>query len=324
MAEQDQAWTVEQLLSTLDAEPEHTDGLPLLEDLAEPGIALPGWPTLITQQIGQCCAAWFDHEQADWRPDAGVGLYQAWRSSMLADRGLSVLSPRRDLRARIAELPEQPEAALEAAVRDLGLTGKDWEPWFDCLLLRSLGCGLPWCAYRRWQARLQGGDDHTLLELLAIRAAWEWLVDAPPARCAEPLAALAHGLAGRPASNHPRPPGRPWSCGSGPMSWPGRNSCSSGSARRLRTRRRRCRWPSCSSASDVRSEPLRRALEQVCPELETGGFAGLFGLPIAYTPLGTCAARPQLPGLLAPIVGQRQQWRRGAGPATGSGAATAT
>jgi uncharacterized protein YbcC (UPF0753/DUF2309 family) len=51
---------------------------------------------------------------------------------------------------------------------------------------------------------------------------------------------------------------------------------------------------------DVRSEPLRRALEQVCPELETGGFAGFFGLPIAYTPLGTCATRPQLPGLLAP------------------------
>ncbi len=51
---------------------------------------------------------------------------------------------------------------------------------------------------------------------------------------------------------------------------------------------------------DVRSERLRRALEQVCPELETGGFAGFFGLPIAYTPLGTTATRPQLPGLLAP------------------------
>ena len=78
--------TLEQLLAPLQAKVswhEFTSGLPLLEDLAEPGIALPGWPTLITQQIGQCCAAWFDHEQADWRPDAGVGLYQAWRSSML-------------------------------------------------------------------------------------------------------------------------------------------------------------------------------------------------------------------------------------------------
>ena len=49
------------MLTALDAEPEHGSGLPLLEDLADPGIALPGWPTLITQQIGQCCAAWFDN-----------------------------------------------------------------------------------------------------------------------------------------------------------------------------------------------------------------------------------------------------------------------
>ncbi|MBX9915471.1 MAG: DUF2309 domain-containing protein, partial [Pseudomonadaceae bacterium] len=50
---------------------------------------------------------------------------------------------------------------------------------------------------------------------------------------------------------------------------------------------------------DVRSEVLRRALEEVCPHVQTGGFAGFFGLPIAYTPLGTHATRPQLPGLLA-------------------------
>ena len=33
VAEQDQAWTVEQLLSALDAEPEHSSGLPLLLSL---------------------------------------------------------------------------------------------------------------------------------------------------------------------------------------------------------------------------------------------------------------------------------------------------
>jgi hypothetical protein len=298
VAEQDQAWTVEQLLQALDAEPEHASGLPLLEDLTEPGIALPGWPTLITQQIGQCCAAWFDHEQADWRPDAGVGLYQAWRSSMLADRGLSVLSPRRDLRARIAELPEQPEAALEAAVRDLGLTGKDWEPWFDCLLLRSLGWA-SWCAYRRWQARLQGGDDQTLLELLAIRAAWEWLVDDrqrdAQSRWQRWRTAWQTGLQQSPSAA--------WQA---LQLWQRADEL----AWQEQLQRRLGQAPAATPAQvplaklffciDVRSEPLRRALEQVCPDLETGGFAGFFGLPIAYTPLGTTATRPQLPGLLAP------------------------
>ena len=53
---------------------------------------------------------------------------------------------------------------------------------------------------------------------------------------------------------------------------------------------------------DVRSEPLRRALEAACPAIQTIGFAGFFGLPVAYTPLATQARRPQLPGLLAPAM----------------------
>jgi uncharacterized protein YbcC (UPF0753/DUF2309 family) len=53
---------------------------------------------------------------------------------------------------------------------------------------------------------------------------------------------------------------------------------------------------------DVRSERMRRALEAVWPAVQTRGFAGFFGLPAAYTPLGTALARPHLPGLLAPTV----------------------
>ena len=53
---------------------------------------------------------------------------------------------------------------------------------------------------------------------------------------------------------------------------------------------------------DVRSDPLRRALEAVWPGIQTLGFAGFFGLPVAYTPLASQARRPQLPGLLAPTI----------------------
>ena len=50
----------------------------------------------------------------------------------------------------------------------------------------------------------------------------------------------------------------------------------------------------------VRSEVFRRALESVSPSVQTRGFAGFFGLFIAYSPLGSGLTRPQLPGLLAP------------------------
>jgi uncharacterized protein YbcC (UPF0753/DUF2309 family) len=49
---------------------------------------------------------------------------------------------------------------------------------------------------------------------------------------------------------------------------------------------------------DVRSEVIRRALEQQHCGIQTYGFAGFFGLPIAFAPQGTKLVRPQLPGLL--------------------------
>ena len=53
---------------------------------------------------------------------------------------------------------------------------------------------------------------------------------------------------------------------------------------------------------DVRSEVFRRALESVNPGVQTLGFAGFFGLLTSYTPIGTNATRPQLPGLLLPTL----------------------
>ncbi len=51
---------------------------------------------------------------------------------------------------------------------------------------------------------------------------------------------------------------------------------------------------------DVRSEVYRRALETVCPEAETVGFAGFFGFPIEYIPIGRAKGGAQCPVLLTP------------------------
>ncbi|MDR8017709.1 YbcC family protein [Ectopseudomonas guguanensis] len=292
-------WTVADLLQALQAADEEGRGLPLLEDMADAEIALPGWPTLITQQIGQCCAAWFDEAQADWHVERQGGLYQAWRKAMQDDRGLSVLSACRDLSGRIAELPLQPQAALEAAVQRLGVTVDELDEWFDCLLLRSLGWA-SWCAYRRWQARQEGGDDATLLELLAIRAAWEWLVDdrrrGPGSRWSAWREAWQTGRSRQPS--HAWQALQLWQRAE-ELAWQEhlQRLLRPRSAQPMATEQVLARVYFCI---DVRSEPLRRALEEVGPQLQTGGFAGFFGLPIAYTPLGTAATRPQLPGLLAP------------------------
>ena len=51
---------------------------------------------------------------------------------------------------------------------------------------------------------------------------------------------------------------------------------------------------------DVRSEIIRRAFESVCPEAETLGFAGFFGFPIEYVPIGQTRGGAQCPVLLKP------------------------
>ncbi|MFX6850123.1 putative inorganic carbon transporter subunit DabA, partial [Acinetobacter baumannii] len=51
---------------------------------------------------------------------------------------------------------------------------------------------------------------------------------------------------------------------------------------------------------DVRSELFRRALETACPEAETIGFAGFFGFPIEYVPIGHLRGGAQCPVLLKP------------------------
>jgi uncharacterized protein len=51
---------------------------------------------------------------------------------------------------------------------------------------------------------------------------------------------------------------------------------------------------------DVRSEIFRRALEAVWPQAETVGFAGFFGFPIEYVPIGHLRGGAQCPVLLRP------------------------
>jgi uncharacterized protein YbcC (UPF0753/DUF2309 family) len=51
---------------------------------------------------------------------------------------------------------------------------------------------------------------------------------------------------------------------------------------------------------DVRSEILRRQLEQVAESIETFGFAGFFGMPFEYVSLGEKRGTAQCPALLQP------------------------
>jgi uncharacterized protein YbcC (UPF0753/DUF2309 family) len=288
-------------LEAPDAQAAVLQRLPLVTDLRDAGAPpRPGvsWADMVTHQVSQHCAAFFDTQQASWGMQSSSGLWDAWRQQLAADHGLPWHHGHAALARRLAAMPCDARAVVGQALDRLGIDAQGRAAYLSAVLM-AIGGWAAWCAHERWQARLAGKDDDQIEQLLAIRLTWEWLLhdDAPPgilpagwsaqwsaadvlvAQREETLAIdwllqdalemayqqpLLAGLAQPAVAPSQTPEVQAMFC------------------------------------IDVRSEVFRRALEGVDASLQTRGFAGFFGLPIAYSPVGSALTRPQLPGLLSP------------------------
>ena len=308
-AAQAAGWDAARAVAAL-AEPLALPRLPLLIDVLDDdpqGRARLSWRQAITHQVSQVCAAYFDEHQADWQPNRAGGLYAFWRDTLTHDHGIGVLMGLPDIARGLAALPATREDAERWVLRRLGLPEQAWADYLEAALLTVNGWA-SWCAYLAWEARLQGGSDTHVRDLLAIRLAWGAIL----LECRDDTAAQRAFAALQ--VEWERAPGllqqaedallvdEVWQLAF-------EIGYQRGLARRLRavaplpsTTEERTRAIEVQAAFciDVRSEPLRRAIESAWPAVQTIGFAGFFGLPVAYTPLATDARRPQLPGLLAP------------------------
>ncbi len=269
---------------------------PLVADLA-------GLRDAVVHQISQHCAAYFDAGQARWHlpvdeADAG-GLYRSWLVRLAADRGLHWPQGRKAALAAIDRLPRDPMAAIAHAIGRLHVPPAGHAACLTAWLLDLNGWAAA-CAYQRWQARLAGGDDPRLADLLAIRAAWDALLaEALPAAdvqaWGEGWATVDAAIAAERARQH---------AGWDRMAEREHRLQAALIAAMSRPMAGAAAAPSVQAVFciDVRSEVFRRALEAVDPTIATRGFAGFFGLPIDHRPLGTAWRQPQLPGLLAPAL----------------------
>jgi len=278
--------------------------LPMLSDALDAKRDLrhePAWSDTITHQISQFCAAYFDHDQADWRPASQDGLYASWRRAVVAERGVGLLMRVPELLRKADELPADPRDMIAYALDTLDVAALHVPDLLRAALLR-IGGWASWCAYLRWQARLEGADDRNIVDLLAIRLAWETMLD-DGARDDASVWRQWQSAWCRAMLDEDR------SANASVAVWQRALECAN--QRRLAAALARAPGSESESAAplaqavfciDVRSEPFRRALEHCEPGVQTIGFAGFFGLPVDYTPLGTQATRPQLPGLLAPSL----------------------
>ena len=262
------------------------------------------WRQAITHQVSQACAAYFDQHQADWQPERPKGLYAFWRDSLVHDHGIGILMGLPELGRVLDALPPSSHEAERWVLQRLGLPHAVWADYLESVLLTVNGWA-SWCAYLGWQARLEGREDAHLRELLAIRLAWGAILLE-----SKDNAATQHAFVELKSAWQQAPTLLTQAAHALRVDEIWQTALEIGYQRQLAQQLTDIRMEAAASTIevqaafciDVRSEPMRRALETTMPTIQTLGFAGFFGLPGAYTPLATQARRPQLPGLLAPTL----------------------
>ncbi len=249
------------------------------------------WTRITNEEIAKWLAAWCDDGQASWAmPWRGEALYAAWRAAARHDRSPDIAGLP-GFRALVASLPADPAESVAACLAALGVT----QP--EAYLHRALQGLAGWAALLRqrgWLQELDGTPNDGVIELLAIRLAWE---------------AALH-------AHHTSPAFRTaWQTR---LTTPGEapaleadllllDAYERGYQRELaaklagqKTRPTAAPMVQAAFCIDVRSEVYRRALESVTPQTHTIGFAGFFGFALEYVRLGNERGAEQCPVLLKP------------------------
>ncbi|MDX2277217.1 MAG: DUF2309 domain-containing protein [Hyphomonadaceae bacterium] len=258
------------------------------------------------EEISKWCATYFDEGQAAWRsPWRGHSPYAAWRAAMRHDRNAAAMGLK-GFNQTIAALPDDPLEAIAHIVNSLGIPERAHEDYLFRALF-DIGGWAAYARYRVWQAGLDGREDDTLLELLAIRLAWGFALfqerKDEAFRDAWRKAMIAAAL---------QPMDAKLSAGDDLALRALLQEAYDHAAQRQLVAQL-CSAPSAHSPArrpavqaafciDVRSEIFRRALERQSADIETIGFAGFFGFPIEYVPIGRLRGGAQCPVLLKPSV----------------------
>ncbi len=297
--------SIEDLLGELEIEPPQAPRVPLMASMADlqrdllHGMSISDF---IVHNISQHCASYFDRCQASWGSQHKQDLYSSWLHHARTDLSPWLLMGIHNARDYANSLPLDPRSLIAEAMTALPVPSEEWAGYLTSLLMSVNGWASR-CAYERWQARLANKEDDHIVQLLAIRLAWEHfafihLLDSEvPAAWTSAWRRLAE------FRQHSRQHlAHDWIFQEALECSYQQSLCSALTKTPPSLQLAINSTPAVQAVFciDVRSEVIRRALESCCDEIQTLGFAGFFGLPISYTPLGTCEARPQLPGLLSP------------------------
>lgn len=270
------------------------------------------WTRFVMERISLHCAAYFDLGQALFAyPWKGMTLYQSWLKTASIDNSPAMMGLAQ-FKKHVSKLPTDPRAAIGWAAAQLGIPEVAIERYLQASLL-GIGGWASWARYLRWQAELRGGQDDSLVDLLAIRLAWDVLLFEEK-RSAALIARWRDMLASsmRAPSDKRRAAAELDRIMLNAMEIGFQRSVISGLAASGGSKKVGVR-PSVQAAFciDVRSEVFRRALETVAPAVQTIGFAGFFGIFIEYVPLGASCGNSHVPVIFNPAYRIYEEVRDG-------------
>jgi uncharacterized protein YbcC (UPF0753/DUF2309 family) len=283
------------------------------------------WRDEITQQMSQFCADYFrDRPQNVCYNEHYQGIYRAWLEDTRHDLGIEILMAEDGLTQQFLELPENANDLLGEAIAEMGIQEDSLADYTHALLLDENGWA-SWIAYLRWQDTLNGFENHLMQDFLAMRVAWELVLwrhqratdkevfNELKLRWRSQMAMLdklleAHRVTQEKAWVWQRAAEIAYQSHlheslnfAGKILHQG-DDFVDGEIPRAQNPQTETPLVQAAFCIDVRSEVYRRALEAQNDRIQTLGFAGFFGLPIEYQPVGSEISRPQLPGLLRSAI----------------------
>lgn len=259
------------------------------------------WTQTIGDELSKFCAQHYDQGEAAWKsPWQHLSLFDNWRSAAQHDRSMEIMGVS-CFRQLVQQLPDSAETTLAVMLEELKVPRALWETYLLCQACQTPGWSA-WAKYQFEQGTSEELDSSDLTALLAIRLVyevalseaksfevdWSKLAGAKPVRFKVPFdseeqvieryillraseIAYRNKLLNSLRDNV--------------------SNCGQSTEQKL------AQMVFCI---DVRSERIRRQLEQTSAAIETLGFAGFFGIPMEYIRWGDQGGDNQLPVLLQP------------------------
>ncbi|MEM1035090.1 MAG: putative inorganic carbon transporter subunit DabA, partial [Myxococcota bacterium] len=257
------------------------------------------WVRFITERVSQWASAYFDDGQARWRAPSSdrEGLFAAWREEALIDRTPEI-EGLAHFRRIVASLPRAPEKAAAVALDRLAVPPEARDDYLHRLFMRVAGWAAH-CARIAFERDLhEGAADHAGIELGTVMLVWEVALLEATGDDVARVWSSARGRSSRAARGDDMAPDLELMQAAFERAYQRRLQRAFPPQRPPTSRTR----PAAQAVFciDVRSEVFRRHLETVAPEVETSGFAGFFGFPIAVEPIAHARPVHQCPVLLSP------------------------